>query len=97
MGSVYGAAAARQATLKAYTVNPVIPEWGPILETQGKKTSSSSFQSMADLQKGIKIDPPSVDISFKCAPDPFAEGNKYVVYHGYDVTDKRKIVLKKYK
>ena len=97
MGSVYGAAAARQAALKAYTINPVIPEWGPIPETYGKKTSSPPFRSMADLQKGIKIDPPATNISFKCAPDPFAEGEECIVCHGYDATGKRKIVLKKYK
>ena len=94
MGSIYGAAAARQAALKKYTINQVIPEWGFIPEAQGKKTSAPPFLSMADLQKGIKIDPPATNISFKCASDPFAEGNECVVYHGYDVTGKRKIVLK---
>lgn len=97
MGSVYGAAAARNAAMKAYTINQTIPEWGLIPELQGKKTASPPFRSMADLQKGIKIDPPATNVSFKCAPDPFAEGNECVVYHGYDVTGKRKVVLKKYK
>ena len=97
MGSVFGAAAARQAAVKTYTINQVIPEWGPILELQGKKTSSPPVRSMADLQKGIKIDPPAISISFKCAPDPFAEGEECIVYHGYDVSGKRKVVLKKYK
>ena len=97
MGSVYGAAAARQAAMKTYTINAIIPEWGTIAETHGKKTSSPPFRSMADLQKGIQINPPAASFSFKCAPDPFAEGNECVVYHGYDVTGKRKIVLKKYK
>ena len=97
MGSIYGTAAARQAALKKYTINQVIPEWGIIPEVQGKKSSAPPFLSMADLQKGIKFDPPATNISFKCAPDPFVEGNKCVVYHGYDVTDKRIIVLKKYK
>ena len=97
MSSVYGAAAVRQTAPKAYNINPVIPVWAPIHEIQGKKTTSPPLKSIADLQRGIIIDPPSASISFKCAPDPFAEGNKSVVYHGYDVTNKRKIVLKKYK
>ena len=75
MGSIYGAAVARQAALKKYTINQVIPEWGFIPEAQGKKTAAPPFLSMADLQKGIKIDPPPNNISFKCAPDPFSEGN----------------------
>ena len=97
MGSVYGAEAARKAKLKAYNLNPNVPEWGPISELQGKKTSAPPHKSMEDLQKGLTINPPSVNISFKCAPDPFAEGEECLVYHGYDVTGKRKVVLKKYK
>jgi len=97
MGSIYGAAAVRNAKMKSYQLNQVIPEWGTITETQGKKTPSPPLKSMADLQKGLKIDPPATNISFKCAPDPFAEGEECIVYHGYDVTGKRKIVLKKYK
>jgi len=97
MSSVYAAEAARKAKLKAYSLNPRIPEWGTISELQGKKTSTPAQKSMEDLQKGFEINPPSINISFKCAPDPFAEGEECVVYHGYDVTGKRKIVLKKYK
>ena len=96
MGSVFGAAAARQAAVKTYTINQVIPEWGPIPEMHGKKTSSPPIRSMADLQKGIKIDSPAISISFKCAPDPFAEGEECIVYHGH-VSGKGKVVLKKYK
>ncbi|XP_065894435.1 alpha-protein kinase vwkA-like isoform X1 [Dysidea avara] len=97
MGSIYGAEAARKAKQKSYNLNPNIPEWGPMPELQGKKTSAPPHKSMEDLQKGLTINPPSVNISFKCAPDPFAEGEECLVYHGYDVTGKRKVVLKKYK
>ena len=97
MNSVYGAEVARKATLKSYKLNPDIPEWGSISAITGNKTSTPPFKSMEDLQNGLKLDAPATNISFKCAPDPFAEGEECLVYHGYDVTSKRKIVLKKYK
>ena len=97
MGSVYGVTAAKSATVKAYTLDQTIPQWDSIRGIKGKKTSLPSPRSIADLQKELKIDPPSIEISFKCAPNPFSEGNKYIMYRGYDVTSKRNIVLKKYK
>jgi len=97
MGSIYGAEAARKAKLKAYKLNATIPDWGCISEVQGKKTSAPPHKSMEDLQKGLTINPPSISISFKCAPDPFAEGEECLVYHGYDITGNKKVVLKKYK
>lgn len=97
MNSVYGTEVARKATLKSYKLNPDIPEWGTIGAITGNKTLSPPFKSMEDLQNGLKLDAPATNISFKCAPDPFAEGEECLVYHGYDVTGKRKVVLKKYK
>ena len=97
MGSVYGAEAVRKAALKSYSLDPNIPEWRPISEIQGIKSSPPPHKIMEDLQKGFTIDPPSINITFKIASDPFAEGEKCLVYHGFDVTGDRKIVLKKYK
>jgi len=54
--------------------------------------------TLSDLQKNIsQLDPPIVDVCFKIAQDPFTEGTESHVYHGYDVGNRRSIVLKRFK
>ena len=95
--SVYGAEIKRRHDMKPYELDVNCPEWGNIAHIKGKKTASLPMKTIDDLRKGLTFDPPAIEISFKCAPRPFAEGGECIVYHGYDVTGKRNIVLKKYK
>lgn len=49
------------------------------------------------LQEGIQHEPPSVPFCFKCAPNPFTEGEESAVFHAYDVNSKRHVVLKQFR
>ena len=97
MNSVYAAEITRRAVMKPYTLNSNYPEWGLVAETKGKTTAILPVKSMKDLQMGLVVEPPAIDICFKCAPNPFTEGEECLVYYGYDVTRKKKVVLKRYK
>lgn len=97
--SIYGSEAAKKARMRAYKLDSTIPDWNStsLFENYGKKTPAVGIKSLHDLQKDLSLEPPSIPITFKCAPNPFAEGEECLVYHAYDLTSKRAIVLKKYK
>ena len=97
--SVYGSESAKKARLRSYKLDPAIPDWNSssIFEQYGKKTPAPGIKSMQDLQQELNFEPPSVPITLKCAPNPFAEGEECLVYHAFDLTSKRAVVLKKYK
>ena len=94
--SVTGTAAAR---VKKYKLDPIIPDWKSTsqIEIYGQKSPAVGIKSLNDLQTGLTLEQPSIPITFKCAPNPFADGTECLVYHGYDFTSRRAIVLKKYK
>ena len=95
-----GTAAAKLAAVRRSTFDTNIPNWSStaIIETYGKKTPPVAINQLSDLQtKGSAIDPPSVDVCFKVAPNPFTEGTESHIYHGYDVSNRRNIILKKHK
>ncbi len=92
--------AAKKAAVRECTLDSNEPYWSSttIIEQYGKKTVPVPNKGFADLQeKGLLIKPPQVDVCFKVAPNPFAEGTESHVYYGYDVRNKRKIILKKHK
>ncbi len=92
--------AAKKAAVRECTLDSNEPNWSSttIIEQYGKKTVPVPNKGFADLQeKGLLIKPPQVDVCFKVAPNPFAEGTESHVYYGYDVRNKRKIILKKHK
>ena len=97
--SIYGSETAKKARVRKYKLDPLLPDWSStsLIEVYGKKTPAVGVRSLQDLQKGLEIEPPSLPITFKCASNPFAEGTECLVYHGYDLTAKKAIVLKKYK
>ncbi len=95
-----GKAAAKLAAVRKCTFDPNEPSWfsTTIIEQYGKKTTPVSNKGLTDLQeKGLVIEPPQVDVCFKIAPNPFTEGTESHVYYGYDVRNRRKIILKKHK
>jgi hypothetical protein len=97
--SIYGSQAAKKARLRKYKIDSTIPEWQStsLIENYGQKTPAVGMKSLYDLQAGLLPEQPTIPIAFKCAPNPFAEGSECLVYHGYDLTNKRAMVLKKYK
>lgn len=97
--SIYGSEAAKKARMRAYKLDSIIPDWNStsLIENYAKKTPAIGIKSLPDLQSGVDLEPPSIPITFKCAPNPFAEGEECLVYHAYDVAAKKAIVLKKYK
>ena len=95
--SIIGTAFAMRAPLRTYKLDPIIPNWRLISQTEGEKSPAIGIKSLPDLQAGLTLTPPSIPITFKCAPNPFAEGSECIVYHGYDLTSKRAIALKRYK
>ena len=97
--SISGSAAARVARVRQYKMEPIIPDWKStaLIETYGRKTPAVGMKSLQDLQKGVNIEQPSIPITFKCAPNPFADGTECLVYHAYDFTSEKAVVLKRYK
>ena len=91
--------AAKRARMRAYKLDSTIPDWNStaLIETYGKKTPAVGMKSLHDLQMGLDLESPSLPITFKCAPNPFSEGTECLVYHGFDLTTKKAVVLKKYK
>ncbi len=94
ISSVYASQAAKKASVRSYTLDASTPNWTSILEQRARKTPPPGPLSLHHLQEGFKLEPPMVDMSFKCAPNPFAEGEESIVFRGYDMTNKRDIVLK---
>lgn len=93
-------AAAKRTAVRKVTMNSTIPNWSStaIIERYGKKTPPPGIKNLSDLQDtGKQLESPSVNVCFKIAPNPFAEGSESHVYHGYDVSNKRSIVLKQHK
>ena len=97
--SIYGSESAKKAKMRKYKINTVIPDWHStsLFESYGQKTPAVGVKSLLDLQAGLSLEQPSIPITFKCAPDPFAEGTECLVYHGFDFTNRRAVVLKKFK
>ena len=97
--SIYGSESAKKARMRKYKIEPIIPDWQStsVIETYGQKTPAVGIKSLHDLQAGLTLEQPSIPITFKCAPNPFAEGTECLVYHGYDSTSKKVVVLKKFK
>ena len=98
--SVYGSAALKKAAVCNFKLDSVIPDWNSPSITQqfAKKTPPFAIKRLSDLQEGdLILETPSVHFSFKIAPNPFAEGSDCLVYHGSDLVNFRKIVLKKFK
>ena len=97
--SVYGSAAAKKAALRKFTLDSSIPSWNSvaIIDQYGTKTPPPGPKRLTDLQERLDLEAPSVNIHFKIAPNPFADGKECLVYHGYDFTNRRSVVFKRYK
>ena len=97
--SIFGSEAAKKARLRSFKLDPAIPDWNSpaIIEKYGKKTTPLGIRSMRDLQHELAFDHPSLPITLKVAPHPFADGEEFLVYHSYDLSSKKAVVLKKYK
>ena len=97
--SIYGSEAAKKARMRKYRLDPIVPDWNStsLIETYGQKTPAVGLKSLRDLQTTLSLELPSIPITFKCAPNPFAEGTECLVYHAFDLTGRKATVLKKYK
>ena len=97
--SIHGSEAAKKARVRSYKLDTAIPDWSSvtIIETYGKKTPAMGMKSLQNIQGELSLEPPSLGITFKCAPHPFAEGEECLVYHAYDMVAKKAMVLKRYK
>ena len=97
--SVYGSAAAKKAAIRKFTLNGTKPDWNSvaIIDQYGMKTPPPGPKRLIDLQERLVLEGPAVNIHFKVAPNPFAEGKESLVYHGYDHTNRRAVVFKQYK
>ena len=97
--SIFGSEAAKKARVRAFKLDPAIPDWNlpAIIEKYGKKTTPLGIRSMNDLQQELTFDRPSLPITLKIAPNPFADGEEFLVYHSFDLSAKKAVVLKKYK
>ena len=96
---MYGSAAAKKAAIRKFTIDTAVPNWCSvaIIDQYGKKTPPPGPKNLLDLQDRLELAAPSVNIHFKVAPNPFADGKESLVYHGYDYTNKRAVVFKQYK
>ena len=96
--SIFGSESSKKRNRK-YTLNSTIPDWHStaIIEQYGKKTPPPGPKSLCDLQEDLILEGPSVRVCFKCAPHPFAEGAECLVYHAFDFTNRRQVVLKQFK
>ena len=93
------ASEAKKIAFRKYALDSTIPNWSScsILEQYGKKTPAPGQPTLRRLQEGMKHEPPSVPFSFKCAPNPFTEGEESAVFHAYDINSKRHVVLKQFR
>ena len=96
---MYGSAAAKKAAIRKFTLSVAVPNWSSvaIIDQYGKKTPPPGPKKLIDLQNKLVLERPTVNIHFKVAPNPFAEGKESLVYHGYDYTNQRAMVFKQYK
>ena len=97
--SIYGSESAKKAKMRKYKINTVIPDWHSMspFESYGQKIPAVGVKSLQNLQAGQSLEQPSIPITFKCVPYLFAEGTESLVYHGFDFTSRRAVVLKKFK
>ena len=94
IASVYGKAALKATAAVDFTLDPNVPDWNDpsIVEQDAKITPPPKLHdSSTDREK------PTVDFTFKIAPNPFAEGSNFYVYYASDLVNFRKIVLKRFK
>lgn len=92
--SVYASKAAKKASVRSYTLDPSAPNWSSVPEQRARKTPPPGQLTLHHLQEGIKLEEPVVHTSLKCALRPFAEGEESIVFRGYDLTNRRDVVLK---
>ncbi len=100
ISSVYEDAALKTAAVRDFTLDPNVPDWNSPSITQqlAKKTPPPAIRRLSNLQDSeLKLEKPSVDFSFKIAPNPFAQGSECLVYHASDLVNFRRIVLKRFK
>ena len=97
--SVTCSVAAKKAAVRKFTLDSTVPNWSStsIIEKYGKKTPPPGPKRLTDIQGSLTCERPSVQICFKIAPNPFAEGTESLVHHAYDYTNNRRVVLKQYK
>ena len=98
--SVYGNEALKQGAVRSFTLDLTLPDWNhvSIIQQTAIKTPPPPVTMLADLQVADPVlEKPSVPFTFKIALNPFAEGSECLVYHASDLTNFRRIVLKKYK
>lgn len=97
---MYGNEALKQGDAQSFTLDLTLPDWNhpSIVQQTALKTPPPPVTMLADLQKGdLILEKPSVPFTFKIALNPFAEGSECLVYHASDLTNFRRIVMKKYK
>lgn len=100
ISSVCGSVALKTAAVHAYTLDPNVPDWNSpgIVQQTARKTPPPAIKRLCDLQHSeLMLEKPSVNFVFKMAPNPFAEGSECLVYHGSDLLNFRKVVLKRFK
>ena len=100
ISSVYGSAALKAAAVQEFTLDPNVPDWNTpyIIQQSAKKTPPPVVMRLSDLQKKeLAPKEPSIGFAFKIAPNPFAEGSECLVYHGSDLVNFRRVVLKRFK
>ena len=95
--SILAEEVSKKASIRDYTVVKSTPNWSALPTRDGKKTAPIGPASLIDLQQGISIQPPSVPFQFKCAANPFEDGEEGLVFQAYDVRSNRNIVLKQFK
>lgn len=96
-GTIFASEAARRAKVRCYTIDPSVPAWPSQPQLHCLKTLPISTSGISSLQKGFVIPEPSMTVSIQCAPNPFEEGEECLAYHGYDVSNQRRLVLKQFK
>jgi hypothetical protein len=97
---VYGTAALKAAAVQEFRLDPKVPDWNTptIILQSAKKTPPSSVMRLSHLQENeLILENPSEVFAFKIAPNPFAEGSECLVYHGSDLVDFQRVVLKRFK
>lgn len=98
IASIFASQSAKNDNFK-YTLDTTIPKWHStwVIEQNGKKTPPNQSKSLHDLQEGLILQGPSIQLRFKCAPHPFAVGEGCLIYHAFDFTTDRSVVMKQFK
>lgn len=97
---MYGTAALKMAAVQEFKLDPNTPDWNApsIAQVTATKTTPPAIKRLSDLQeRELALAKPSERFIFKVAPNPFAEGSECLVYHGSDLMNFRRIVLKRFK